>query len=225
MKKTLLVITLSTVLTACGSSGGSSNTGSVANDTGKHITPIENPKENPVLKDVKDMNKFTLNGKTIELIPSFIHSGGFYKTQDKNSARNISGNKYKETRFGVLIPDYNEEPIAISQGNVTPVDNMPKNIQVKYLGDFVNYSKNKKRFETGSIDVNVDFGTKEIEVDVFDNKHIEKYGDTMTGKVSGNQFTFDEGKGHGTFYGSQASELSGVHKSENSVTVFGAKKQ
>ncbi len=231
MKKVLLVIALSTVLTACGSSsGGSSHSGGIDNNGGKNITPTipnKDGNKNLVLNDVtkSDMNKLVLDGKTIELVPSFMRSKGFYRIQDRTSARAISGNKYKETRFGILVPDYNAKPVAISQGNVTSINDMPtQDIVVTYLGDFVGYNKDKKSFEEGEVKVDINFALKDMTINAFKNN--ERLG-FMKGKVVGNQFTFgsEKGQGKGQFYGSQAAELSGYHEGKHSVISFGAKKK
>ncbi|MDP8099134.1 transferrin-binding protein-like solute binding protein [Pasteurella atlantica] len=241
MKKTLLVIAISTVLTACGSGGsGGSNSNNKVVDT-KKDTQTTNPIVNNdttkkdttlkgvVLKDISkaDINKFELNGKTIMLMPNgfnvarfLTNSGGSFNGD--TLTKSVSGTKYAETRFGILAPD-NADVIGFSQGKVTAVKDMPtKNAVVKYLGDFVVYEN--KEFETGTVDIDVNFGLKNIKIDAFADGS-DKVIKTAKGTISGNQFTVDSGKGKGQFYGSKAAELSGVYKDGDIVASFGAKKQ
>ncbi|MBR0573328.1 MULTISPECIES: hypothetical protein [Pasteurellaceae] len=177
MKKTLLVIAISTVLTACGSGGsGGSNSNNKVVDT-KKDTQTTNPIVNNdttkkdttlkgvVLKDISkaDINKFELNGKTIMLIPNgfnvarfLTNSGGSFNGD--TLTKSVSGTKYAETRFGILAPK-GADVVGFSQGKVTALSDMPtKNAVVKYLGDFVVYEN--KEFETGTVDIDVNFGLK-----------------------------------------------------------------
>lgn len=224
MKRTLLVIAISTVLAAC-SSGGSDSS---SNTTPKPTTPSVKPADkNLVLNNVSknNLNKFVLNGKTIDLVPNGISSGGFFINNGGNFAgdtltKAISGKNYTETRFGILVPK-NAEVVAFSQGSVTPLKDIPTaKANVQYLGDSVTYNIEKKDFESGKVKVDVNFGLKEIKV----TKKGTKYNATMAGTIKGNQFVLDGGNGKGQFYGQKAAELSGVHKNKNLVTAFGAKK-
>ncbi|MDG6882775.1 Transferrin binding protein-like solute binding protein [Phocoenobacter uteri] len=242
MKKTLLVIAISAFLTACGSGGGSSNSeanttentaGNSVNTPAVSTVPAADKKDTSlILNDIakSEINQFVLNGKTVNLMPQGMNPGGFFMNNGGNIfgdtlTKAVSGRKYTETRFGILVPD-DADLVAFSQGTVTVLDDMPTaNVETKYSGDFVNYDKNKKSFNNGTVDVGVNFALKNIKIDTFDDQTGKKLGDTMTGSITGNQFTFDSGKGKGQFYGSQAAELSGIHKDGNVVTSFGAKKQ
>ncbi len=269
MKKILLTIAISTILTACGSTQKSitdavnneitnqidkakqnatvqikDQLNNAKNDLQDNLTDqfekgkkhlakqFDEKKEqakdyirNLVLEDGSklNINKFELKGQTIDLIPDDWNKAGFFTNQDNNSLiKSVSGNKYNETRFGILVPN-NTNPIAFAQGNVTPINDMPtKNIIVEYLGDYVSYNQDLKEFDYGNISIDVNFGLKDMTLSSI-NEHGNK--EDFKGVIIGNQFTFDNGRGKGQFYGSQASELSGTLQNEEGVTSFGAKKQ
>ncbi len=169
------------------------------------------------------MNEFILNGTKVDLIPAGFSVGGFFTQAGGNINgdtlnRVVSGSKYQSSRFGILAPA-GKDPVGFSQGEQTRVADMPlTGTDVKYSGDYAVYKIQDKTFgETGTIDVTVNFADKKLSIKP--DNHV-----TMNGNITGNAFTFDDGKGKGQFYGSQAAELGGVHKNDKYITAFGAKK-
>ncbi len=254
IQKTLLILALSGTLVACGSSSSQgshapkpNNQGTqkdtnkkndkndkkdekdqgdthnptpehgILNDkAGKHLVLVDKPTQN--------INKFVLDGQEIDLIPNGFTVGGIHKQVGSSINgdtldRAVSGTRYQVSRFGIIAPA-GKDAFAFSQGMHTAVGDLPSGTAVKYKGDYVAYSlKNKTFLNNGTFDATVNFADKTLKL-----KPDHDDSDGLPAHITGNTFTFDDGKGKGRFYGSQAAELGGVYQ-DDQIVAFGGKKQ
>lgn len=252
MKNSALIIAISATLVACGSgsSGGTvAPTPAPTNNTPTTSQPATSePTTNMGIKTVankssgvhssqdsysanSDLNRFTIDGMTINLAPAGMQSSGFLQLQSAtgvngdNVQRFVSGTKYSQTRFGLLTKTGSDDVIAFSQGN--PTADMPVTGTANYAGDYIGIHHPTGNIGTGTVTATVDFAAKTINgVSSTDSNGVE--GVTLAGQIRGNTFSAQGGPltAKGQFYGEGASELSGSYNNNGFYTAaFGAKKQ
>lgn len=213
---TIGAVALTLTLTACGSGGGtdnhlpSSNIPTIKPPVLVHSSP--KGKDSISDKDLAEINRLTINGKTIELVPKD-HKGGMYIAEGR-----IVGTNLVHSRYGFV------EDRLFSKGVRT--SDMPTIGSATYWGTGFHY-------ENDVLDTNatnsfiVNFGNKNIMGSV---RH--KNGSLrLNANISGNTFRgirtdistgqTREIKTEGAFYGPNAVEMSG-HYSDDQNKVLGA---
>lgn len=181
---------------------------------------------NVAINTTSELNKITLNGKTIDIIPTGISSGaGLNHLKDSNNERVVG--QGADMRYG-YIKTGNETPHLFAQGKAST--NTPQSGKATYRGNAVNVALTEKNGRpTGtavtshSANFEVDFGSKLITGKIHTPTSID-----LAGRINGNTFAGQQ-KGmtmQGYFYGDKASELGGTYRSADSTVsgAFGAKK-
>ncbi len=279
-KQTLLVLALSSVLVACGSSSSLNTTKSDNNttqtgktDSGKTdngktdsaktdsaktdngITDSGKPDNKPnivgvagvegknkdgeimliTLSENKDINKITIQGKTMTLLPEN-WGNGFYKKEyngkdESGFSRFVSGNEYQYVRFGVTEGhEGSDDKFSIfSQGVAT--QDMPTSKIFNYKGKAVGGMDDDDPWSEGDASFTVNFGKEKTvtgTLNGWDNKKMPTI--TVNAKIDGSSFADDSGKVKGNFFGPKATELGGTYFStmndgKGIAASFGAKKQ
>lgn len=244
-KNIFLMITLSAMLAACGSS---SSQGIVAPTSGNNqsdvglILKLKNtngavlPSTETFYTGDGDINTITVNGNQITLIPTGVSSGGgFYDENQPGTRKIVSGTNYQHSRFGALDITANGADVYafFSQGKPTAISEIPTTGTATYSGHAVGVvegaSGTTVDFTTGNSTINVDFAAKTVSGTL--NGWVDNNMPTVTftnATISGNSFI--GAKASGKFYGPNAAEVSGVvQKTAGNGDViaasFGAKKQ
>lgn len=224
-------------LSACGSSGGGSNNafhngGNPSNPgantpvvSGQLLTvnPNGSPQGTAPVTYTDDINKITIAGQTIELLPPGISSGIMVTLNDRNMQRTI-GTNLTHARWGYLKQTSQTEGYVFAHGK--PTEQMPTNNgMVKYQGYSVHRGHTPSTAVQGTANFNVDFANKTLTGTVSPsgvspiNLQATISGNTFSGNHNGVQT-------NGGFYGKDAAELAGVYRSQGQFSgAFGAKKQ
>lgn len=244
---TALIVALSATLVACGSSSSQGTAAPTSTPT-SIPTPTKKPVATPdtgikvtgntssgrVQSHVgytpnTDLNKFTINGQTIALVPPGVSAPGLYRAtmgiNGDNISRVIGGSRFKHSRFGLLYPRSGTELTVFSQGIATK--DMPNTGAANYVGQYVGYDYTNNRDTYGAFTAAVNFGTKTVRA-TFDADNRGTTPDTFHNiPITGN--TFNAHGVDGKFYGPQATEMGGVYSGtrsgKNYTAAFGAVKQ
>ncbi|MDG6882302.1 Transferrin binding protein-like solute binding protein [Phocoenobacter uteri] len=161
MKKLVLAITLSLILTACGSGGGSSSSMEQPNFAEKEgtkvsaffmsetlIEPHKHTHGINTLALIPNEGKFKGKEVTVSLIPEKVKSNSVFHYIDAKDIHNsvgnalqetesliVSGRNYQNSRFGVFVDSEDNYFLTFTQGVVTSQNDLPKSANVTYRGN------------------------------------------------------------------------------------------
>lgn len=242
---------LTLALTACGSGsgGGDGQPPLPQNTEGKTVEGLVSNLLGWGTKNSisgKDINKLTINGKDIDLMPSGMSRQGEWLSDSENgrSSRIISA-FLSNARIGVLS-DRGQIHI-FAQGYATPQANIPDQGTVRYIGEHILLSKNKEPFSSvrynswkGAIGLEMNFADKAMKGVIELPASVSSSGTSgympFRGEINGNE-VYTVGDNNpisltGKFYGENADEVAGIYSHIERMNLdkafsgaFGAKKE
>lgn len=233
-------------LSACGSSGGGgvdvSNGGGFNNGRGSannnqgtavpaatvsgrllNLNQDGTQRSNAAAPATSDINKITINGTTVDILPAGIHSGGLVELNADTMQRAVGGN-LSYARWGYLKDSRMVGGHLVAQGQETA--QMPATGTARYSGLAVHIARGGTPVQ-GTSQFTVDYGAKTV------SGSITPQGGAAIGlnaAISGNRFEGYSSNGEvhtaGGFYGANAAEMAGVYGSSGRFSgAFGAAKQ
>ena len=179
---------------------------------------IVNPKVHRLSSNNIDV--LNVDGKRIDIAPEGVNPG--YTYLDKDGETRLSTGAFvnglifmSSTRNGIYQNQKDGKTYVYVQGELTPVNEIPRTGEVRYLG-LSSYHVNNETLNEGASDVNPPrWGIVGIDMTAnFDEKKVN--GQLLEGKISGNQFsgTKDGTTMQGAFFGKDANEMGGIYTNQ-----------
>ena len=196
---------------------------------------IANPKVHQLSTD--NIYVLNINGKRIDIAPEGVNPGYTYLNKDGeirlSTGAFVNGEVFqKSMQNGIYQNQKDGKTYVYIQGELTPIDNIPKSGEARYLG-LSNYHVNNDtllegaldavegappRFGIVGVDMTANFEDKTVAghllhtIAAANNNVVAE----LEGTISGNQFsgTKNDTKLQGAFFGENANEMGGVYINE-----------
>ena len=196
---------------------------------------IENPKVHQLSTD--NIYVLNINGKRIDIAPEGVNPGYTYLNKDGeirlSTGAFVNGEVFqKSMQNGIYQNQKDGKTYVYIQGELTPIDNIPKSGEARYLG-LSSYHVNNDTLLEGALDpvegAPPRFGIVGVDMTAnFEDKTVAghlvhtsaaKNNNVLAeleGTISGNQFsgTKNDTKLQGAFFGENANEMGGVYINE-----------
>ena len=193
---------------------------------------IENPKVHQLSTD--NIYVLNINGKRIDIAPEGVNPGYTYLNKDGeirlSTGAFVNGEVFqKSMQNGIYQNQKDGKTYVYIQGELTPIDNIPKSGEARYLG-LSSYHVNNYTLHEGSLDsAPPRFGIVGVDMTAnFEDKTVAGHllhtiaaannnvVAELEGTISGNQFsgTKNDTKLQGAFFGENANEMGGVYINE-----------
>ena len=190
---------------------------------------IANPKVHQLSTD--NIYVLNINGKRIDIAPEGVNPGYTYLNKDGeirlSTGAFVNGEVFqKSMQNGIYQNQKDGKTYVYIQGELTPIDNIPKSGEARYLG-LSSYHVNNYTLHEGSLDsAPPRFGIVGVDMTAnFEDKTVAghlvhtsaaKNNNVLAeleGTISGNQFsgTKNDTKLQGAFFGENANEMGGVY--------------
>ena len=190
---------------------------------------IANPKVHQLSTD--NIYMLNINGKRIDIAPEGVNPGYTYLNKDGeirlSTGAFVNGEVFqKSMQNGIYQNQKDGKTYVYIQGELTPIDNIPKSGEARYLG-LSSYHVNNYTLHEGSLDsAPPRFGIVGVDMTAnFEDKTVAGYllhtiaaannnvVAELEGTISGNQFsgTKNDTKLQGAFFGENANEMGGVY--------------
>lgn len=196
---------------------------------------IENPKVHQLSTD--NIYVLNINGKRIDIAPEGVNPGYTYLNKDGeirlSTGAFVNGVVFQDSmQNGIYQNQKDGKTYVYIQGELTPIDNIPKSGEARYLG-LSSYHVNNDtllegaldpvegappRFGIVGVDMTANFEDKTVAghllhtIAAANNNVVAE----LEGTISGNQFsgTKNDTKLQGAFFGENANEMGGVYINE-----------
>ncbi len=193
---------------------------------------IANPKVHQLSTD--NIYVLNINGKRIDIAPEGVNPGYTYLNKDGeirlSTGAFVNGEVFqKSMQNGIYQNQKDGKTYVYIQGELTPIDNIPKSGEARYLG-LSSYHVNNYTLHEGSLDsAPPRFGIVGVDMTAnFEDKTVAGHllhtiaaannnvVAELEGTISGNQFsgTKNDTKLQGAFFGENANEMGGVYINE-----------
>ena len=193
---------------------------------------IENPKVHQLSTD--NIYVLNINGKRIDIAPEGVNPAYTYVDKDGeihlSTGAFVNGVVFQDSmQNGIYQNQKDGKTYVYIQGELTPIDNIPKSGEARYLG-LSSYHVNNYTLHEGSLDgAPPRFGIVGVDMTAnFEDKTVAghlvhtsaaKNNNVLAeleGTISGNQFsgTKNDTKLQGAFFGENANEMGGVYINE-----------
>jgi len=193
---------------------------------------IANPKVHQLSTD--NIYVLNINGKRIDIAPEGVNPGYTYLNKDGeirlSTGAFVNGVVFQDSmQNGIYQNQKDGKTYVYIQGELTPIDNIPKSGEARYLG-LSSYHVNNYTLHEGSLDsAPPRFGIVGVDMTAnFEDKTVAGHlvhasaakNDNvlaeLEGTISGNQFsgTKNDTKLQGAFFGENANEMGGVYINE-----------
>ena len=193
---------------------------------------IANPKVHQLSTD--NIYVLNINGKRIDIAPEGVNPGYTYLNKDGeirlSTGAFVNGVVFQDSmQNGIYQNQKDGKTYVYIQGELTPIDNIPKSGEARYLG-LSSYHVNNYTLHEGSLDgAPPRFGIVGVDMTAnFEDKTVAGHlvhasaakNDNvlaeLEGTISGNQFsgTKNDTKLQGAFFGEKANEMGGVYINE-----------
>ena len=193
---------------------------------------IANPKVHQLSTD--NIYMLNINGKRIDIAPEGVNPGYTYLNKDGeirlSTGAFVNGVVFLDSmQNGIYQNQKDGKTYVYIQGELTPIDNIPKSGEARYLG-LSSYHVNNYTLHEGSLDsAPPRFGIVGVDMTAnFEDKTVAGYllhtiaaannnvVAELEGTISGNQFsgTKNDTKLQGAFFGENANEMGGVYINE-----------
>ena len=193
---------------------------------------IANPKVHQLSTD--NIYVLNINGKRIDIAPEGVNPGYTYLNKDGeirlSTGAFVNGVVFQDSmQNGIYQNQKDGKTYVYIQGELTPIDNIPKSGEARYLG-LSSYHVNNYTLHEGSLDgAPPRFGIVGVDMTAnFEDKTVAghlvhtsaaKNNNVLAeleGTISGNQFsgTKNDTKLQGAFFGENANEMGGVYINE-----------
>ena len=196
---------------------------------------IENPKVHQLSTD--NIYVLNINGKRIDIAPEGVNPGYTYLNKDGeirlSTGAFVNGVVFLDSmQNGIYQNQKDGKTYVYIQGELTPIDNIPKSGEARYLG-LSSYHVNNDTLLEGALDpvegAPPRFGIVGVDMTAnFEDKTVAghlvhtsaaKNNNVLAeleGTISGNQFsgTKNDTKLQGAFFGENANEMGGVYINE-----------
>ena len=179
-----------------------------------------------------DLKKVVINGTQYAISSGTVK--GQSGTYTGDSKKGLLSNGLSQSSFGYVVDNSNVVH-GLAQGNLTAETDVPIIGKATYKGDSVFYSNSAKDASHGSFTAEVDFGTKNLDLDldlpvpssVVRNQDTDISGITFSGNSFQGVSTHNNMAVKGNFFGPQASEIGGTYVLSNwkGTGAFGGTKQ
>ena len=190
---------------------------------------IANPKVHQLSTD--NIYVLNINGKRIDIAPEGVNLGYTYLNKDGeirlSTGAFVNGVVFQDSmQNGIYQNQKDGKTYVYIQGELTPIDNIPKSGEARYLG-LSSYHVNNYTLHEGSLDgAPPRFGIVGVDMTAnFEDKTVAgillhtsaaKNNNVLAeleGTISGNQFsgTKNDTKLQGAFFGENANEMGGVY--------------
>lgn len=190
---------------------------------------IANPKVHQLSTD--NIYVLNINGKRIDIAPEGVNPGYTYLNKDGeirlSTGAFVNGVVFQDSmQNGIYQNQKDGKTYVYIQGELTPIDNIPKSGEARYLG-LSSYHVNNYTLHEGSLDgAPPRFGIVGVDMTAnFEDKTVAghlvhtsaaKNNNVLAeleGTISGNQFsgTKNDTKLQGAFFGENANEMGGVY--------------
>ena len=193
---------------------------------------IENPKVHQLSTD--NIYVLNINGKRIDIAPEGVNPGYTYLNKDGeirlSTGAFVNGVVFQDSmQNGIYQNQKDGKTYVYIQGELTPIDNIPKSGEARYLG-LSSYHVNNDTLLEGALDpvegAPPRFGIVGVDMTAnFEDKTVAghlvhtsaaKNNNVLAeleGTISGNQFsgTKNDTKLQGAFFGENANEMGGVY--------------
>ena len=193
---------------------------------------IENPKVHQLSTD--NIYVLNINGKRIDIAPEGVNPAYTYVDKDGeihlSTGAFVNGVVFQDSmQNGIYQNQKDGKTYVYIQGELTPIDNIPKSGEARYLG-LSSYHVNNYTLHEGSLDgAPPRFGIVGVDMTAnFEDKTVAGHllhtiaaannnvVAELEGTISGNQFsgTKNDTKLQGAFFGENANEMGGVYINE-----------
>lgn len=193
---------------------------------------IANPKVHQLSTD--NIYVLNINGKRIDIAPEGVNPGYTYLNKDGeirlSTGAFVNGVVFQDSmQNGIYQNQKDGKTYVYIQGELTPIDNIPKSGEARYLG-LSSYHVNNYTLHEGSLDgAPPRFGIVGVDMTAnFEDKTVAGHllhtiaaannnvVAELEGTISGNQFsgTKNDTKLQGAFFGENANEMGGVYINE-----------
>ena len=193
---------------------------------------IANPKVHQLSTD--NIYVLNINGKRIDIAPEGVNPGYTYLNKDGeirlSTGAFVNGVVFLDSmQNGIYQNQKDGKTYVYIQGELTPIDNIPKSGEARYLG-LSSYHVNNYTLHEGSLDgAPPRFGIVGVDMTAnFEDKTVAGHllhtiaaannnvVAELEGTISGNQFsgTKNDTKLQGAFFGENANEMGGVYINE-----------
>lgn len=193
---------------------------------------IANPKVHQLSTD--NIYVLNINGKRIDIAPEGVNPGYTYLNKDGeirlSTGAFVNGVVFQDSmQNGIYQNQKDGKTYVYIQGELTPIDNIPKSGEARYLG-LSSYHVNNYTLHEGSLDgAPPRFGIVGVDMTAnFEDKTVAGHllhtiaaannnvVAELEGTISGNQFsgTKNDTKLQGAFFGEKANEMGGVYINE-----------
>ena len=190
---------------------------------------IANPKVHQLSTD--NIYVLNINGKRIDIAPEGVNPGYTYLNKDGeirlSTGAFVNGVVFQDSmQNGIYQNQKDGKTYVYIQGELTPIDNIPKSGEARYLG-LSSYHVNNYTLHEGSLDgAPPRFGIVGVDMTAnFEDKTVAGHllhtiaaannnvVAELEGTISGNQFsgTKNDTKLQGAFFGENANEMGGVY--------------
>ena len=189
---------------------------------------------NPKLHNLSSNNieVLNINGKRIDIAPEGVNPG--YTYLNKNGETRLSTGAFvnglifmNSTRNGIYQNQKDGKTYVYAQGELTPVNEIPRTGEVRYLG-LSSYHVNNETLNEGASDVNpprwgivgidmtANFDEKKVNGQLLATGYPDNVVSKLEGKISGNQFSGikDGTTMQGAFFGKDANEMGGIYTNQ-----------
>lgn len=191
---------------------------------------IVNPKVHRLSSNNIDV--LNVDGKRIDIAPEGVNPG--YTYLDKDGETRLSTGAFvnglifmSSTRNGIYQNQKDGKTYVYVQGELTPVNEIPRTGEVRYLG-LSSYHVNNETLNEGASDVNpprwgivgidmtANFDEKKVNGQLLATGYPDNVVSKLEGKISGNQFsgTKDGTTMQGAFFGKDANEMGGIYTNQ-----------
>ena len=191
---------------------------------------IVNPKVHRLSSNNIDV--LNVDGKRIDIAPEGVNPG--YTYLDKDGETRLSTGAFvnglifmSSTRNGIYQNQKDGKTYVYVQGELTPVNEIPRTGEVRYLG-LSSYHVNNETLNEGASDVNpprwgivgidmtANFDEKKVDGQLLATGYPDNVVSKLEGKISGNQFsgTKDGTTMQGAFFGKDANEMGGIYTNQ-----------
>ena len=193
---------------------------------------IANPKVHQLSTD--NIYVLNINGKRIDIAPEGVNPGYTYLNKDGeirlSTGAFVNGVVFQDSMQNGIYQNQKDGKTYVNiQGEATPIDNIPKSGEARYLG-LSSYHVNNYTLHEGSLDgAPPRFGIVGVDMTAnFEDKTVAGHllhtiaaannnvVAELEGTISGNQFsgTKNDTKLQGAFFGENANEMGGVYINE-----------
>ena len=196
---------------------------------------IVNPKVHQLSTD--DINVLNINGKRIDIAPEGVNPGYTYLEKDGeirlSTGAFVNGKIFQGSmQNGIYQSQKDGKTYVYIQGELTPIDNIPKSGTARYLGMSSYHVDNRTlressididvavdkppRFNVMGVDMTANFEDKTVKGRLLHTAALNNVQAELEGTISGNQFsgTKNDTKLQGAFFGEKANEMGGVYINE-----------